>query len=57
MSNTISIGKVFFDLYIDYFFETSGTASCGTTGRHEYKYPFMIVGSRRTSVVKLATLL
>ena len=32
MSNTISIGKVFFDLYIDYFFETSGTASCGTTG-------------------------
>ena len=33
MSNTISIGKVFFDLYnIDYFFETSGTASCGSTG-------------------------
>ena len=36
MSNTISIGKVFFDLYIDYFFETSGTASCGTTGIIHY---------------------
>ena len=32
MSNTISIGTCSSDLYIDYFFETSGTASCGTTG-------------------------
>ena len=34
MSNTISIGTCSSDLYIDYFFETSGTASCGTTGRY-----------------------
>ena len=27
-----SIGTCSSDLYIDYFFETSGTASCGTTG-------------------------
>ena len=32
MSNTISIGTCSSDLYIHYFFETSGTASCGTTG-------------------------
>ena len=32
MSNTISIGICSSDLYIHYFFETSGTASCGTTG-------------------------
>ena len=28
-----SIGTCSSDLYIDYFFETSGTASCGTTGK------------------------
>ena len=33
MSNTISIGTCSSDLYIHYFFETSGTASCGTTGK------------------------
>ena len=32
MSNTISIGTCSSDLYIHYFFETSGAASCGTTG-------------------------
>ena len=34
MSNTISIGTCSSDLYIHYFFETSGTASCGTTGTY-----------------------
>ena len=36
MSNTISIGTCSSDLYIHYFFETSGTASCGTTGIYIY---------------------
>ncbi len=37
MSHTISIGTFFSDLYILYItlpFETSGTASCGSTGKH-----------------------
>ena len=38
MSNTISIGTCSSDLYIHYFFETSGTASCGTTGMYIYIY-------------------
>ena len=32
LSQTILLAHVCSDLYIDYFFETSGTASCGTTG-------------------------
>ena len=31
-----SIGTCSVDLYILYLFETSGTASCGTTGRDPY---------------------
>ena len=38
MSNTISIGTCSSDLYIHYFFETSGTASCGTTGNGNDNY-------------------
>ena len=33
-----SIGTCSSDLYIDYFFETSGTASCGSTGIYIYMY-------------------
>ena len=36
MSNTISIGTCSSDLYIDYFFETSGAASCGSTGKSSF---------------------
>ena len=32
MSRTISVGTCSCVLYIDYLFQTSGTASCGTTG-------------------------
>ena len=35
-----SIGTCSSDLYIDYFFETSGTASCGTTGIYKTLSPF-----------------
>ena len=41
MSNTISIGTCSSDLYIHYFFETSGTASCGTTGIHILLYIYI----------------
>ena len=46
MSNTISIGTCSSDLYIHYFFETSGTASCGTTGM------FVILGVHPYGEVK-----
>ena len=32
-----SIGTCSVDLYILYLFETSGTASCGTTGNYSYE--------------------
>ena len=48
MSNTISIGTCSSDLYIHYFFETSGTASCGTTGTR-YLYGYAVERNARMS--------
>ena len=57
MSNTISIGTCSSDLYIHYFFETSGTASCGTTGINTTKVSLNSYENKRywtTSVDSLA---
>ena len=42
-----SIGACSSDLYTDYFFETSGTASCGTTGS-DYRFEEVISVCYRT---------